>query len=279
MRQPAVDLSRLHDRIVIAVIGDSHSYGSGAFNPAYTFPARLEHHLNAQVGRDAFTVLNLGVIGYNMVQELEVLRAKALGFHPDLDHPSVPHQRRPHPELHSPSLPLAQPCHSPERAAHQYPGPRFCTRTSDTTMCCRTSTVQRTFSSSLLAWSAHRSHASWGATVRLTRHEAPILVPARYLEFIGRDNLERAVGAFGEVCRQHRIPTLATGFIEDGDRGVYERAGFQIYPFFRMFEGLDIRRYGYHPDRTDSHFSDVGNDVIGQRLAEYVRGHFSFGTR
>ena len=47
------------------------------------FPARLEYHLGALGGREA-KVLNFGVPGYNMVQELEVLRTKILPLKVDL---------------------------------------------------------------------------------------------------------------------------------------------------------------------------------------------------
>lgn len=48
-----------------------------------SYPARLQHHLRALSGENV-TVLNFGVPGYNMAQELEVLKRKALTFEPDL---------------------------------------------------------------------------------------------------------------------------------------------------------------------------------------------------
>jgi hypothetical protein len=43
-------------------------------------------------------------------------------------------------------------------------------------------------------------------------------VRVRYWDFIGRDNLERDVRAFGQTANKVGIPILATGFIEDRDR-------------------------------------------------------------
>ena len=95
-------------------------------------------------------------------------------------------------------------------------------------------------------------------------------VPARYHDFIGRENLERDVRIFGEVCRKAGIPAIATGFIEDRDRGLYEASGFQVCSFFQIFQGLAIRDYGYDPARTGSHFTDRGSDFIGKALAEFI---------
>jgi hypothetical protein len=100
-------------------------------------------------------------------------------------------------------------------------------------------------------------------------------VPARYHGVIGRDNLERAVATFGELCRKAGIPALATGFIEERDRSLYRTSGFEVYTFFDMFEGLDMRPFGYDPARTEGHFSDRGNAFIGHALAGYIRDRFS----
>src|SRR5262249_44641531 len=48
-----------------------------------SFPARLEYHLKALTGKK-IKVLNFGVPGYDMHQELEVLQAKALKLKPNL---------------------------------------------------------------------------------------------------------------------------------------------------------------------------------------------------
>lgn len=66
----------------ILVIGDSFAYGAYVHNHE-AFPARLEEHLNQRlVAR--FQVLNAGVPGYTVEDELSYLRDKGLALHPDL---------------------------------------------------------------------------------------------------------------------------------------------------------------------------------------------------
>lgn len=66
----------------IAVLGDSITAGWGIEDAADAFPARVEAGLE-QRGM-AVEVLNLGVSGYNTTQEVELLRARALPYRPDL---------------------------------------------------------------------------------------------------------------------------------------------------------------------------------------------------
>src|SRR5215471_3429080 len=75
---------------------------------------------------------------------------------------------------------------------------------------------------------------------------------------------------FGRIAKEAGIPTLATGFIEDRDRNLYEASGFQVYSFFQIFHGLDMRDYGYNPANTATHFSDKGSDFIGRSLAFFI---------
>jgi hypothetical protein len=104
-------------------------------------------------------------------------------------------------------------------------------------------------------------------------------VPARYHDCIGRDNLERYVKEFGDICRRKNILTLATGFIEAPDRNLYEGAGFRVYSFFDIFNGVDVTKYGYDPYDTSSHFGDNGNDFIGKSLARYLHENVNFAHK
>jgi len=65
----------------IAVIGDSFTFGARV-NREDTYPSQLEKILNSR--GISSEVINCGVIGHNMWQHYEVLRRKALPFHPDL---------------------------------------------------------------------------------------------------------------------------------------------------------------------------------------------------
>lgn len=66
----------------IAVVGDSMTFG-WKVPLEDSFPKRLESMLNER-GPRRYEVLNFGVPGYNTSQEAEVVREKALAFHPDL---------------------------------------------------------------------------------------------------------------------------------------------------------------------------------------------------
>ena len=272
MRQGELDPVRLRHDFVIAAIGDSHTYGADVPIGALSFPARLEHHL--RVSGRAVTVLNLGVPGYNMVQELEVLRAKALGFAPDLvvlqytvndDHISNFIQPA-HPRLNRLMHASVLVTGLWTGVVYSGPGRRYLLPYVETY-----APDLLLFAPGLVGTPMSRERDPQHGPTHPTRSRE--LVPARYHEFIGRQNLEDAVRTFGELCRAAHIPVLATGFIETADRHLYDEAGFEVYSFFQMFEGRDIRGYGYDPARTDSHFSVRGNDFIGQALAEYVRAH------
>ena len=68
----------------IVVVGDSLTIGWN--EPCeQTYPAVLEALLNRDCRGDRrFEVYNMGVGGYNAAQELELVKSKALAFHPDL---------------------------------------------------------------------------------------------------------------------------------------------------------------------------------------------------
>ena len=273
MRQEELDPSTLHDHFVIAVIGDSHTYSSRSAKREDSFPARLEHHLKTLTGKN-IKVLNFGVPGYNMAQELEVLRVKALPFKPDL----VILQYCINDEHISDYI---QPKYGwLNRTIHQSV---FLTRAWKELLYSRFGQknvyfyVER-YLPDLLLYSrglvgtprpqeedpAHAPHPP------RSRDQ----VPARYHDFIGRENLERDVRVFGELCKKAGISVLATGFIEDQDKNLYEASGFQVHSFFKIFHQLDMRDYGYDPVFTDGHFLESGSDLIGKALADFVSANF-----
>jgi lysophospholipase L1-like esterase len=68
----------------VAVVGDSIAFGYWVADQD-AFPRQLEALLNEAGGAQGrVEVLNFGVPGYNLDQEIEALRAKALAFAPDL---------------------------------------------------------------------------------------------------------------------------------------------------------------------------------------------------
>jgi len=80
MRNPEVSEAKAPGVRRIAVLGDSIAFGYWV-SEADAFPRRLEHLLD---GGGRVEVLNFGVPGYNLDQEIETLRVKALRFSPDL---------------------------------------------------------------------------------------------------------------------------------------------------------------------------------------------------
>jgi lysophospholipase L1-like esterase len=67
----------------IAVLGDSIAFGYWVADEQ-GFARQLEQLLAGRSGAERVEVLNFGVPGYNLEQELEALRSKALVFEPDL---------------------------------------------------------------------------------------------------------------------------------------------------------------------------------------------------
>ncbi|MEM7424653.1 MAG: hypothetical protein AAF441_01050 [Pseudomonadota bacterium] len=70
-------------RFRIAVLGDSHTFGSG-LRDEETLPARLELELNAQSGSNIFQVVNAGSPAHSTVQELIQIRRLAPKMDADL---------------------------------------------------------------------------------------------------------------------------------------------------------------------------------------------------
>jgi len=66
----------------IAAVGDSVTFGWDQ-EPDETYPKQLEAGF-AAVGITNVEVLNFGIGGYNSLQEIELIRARALAFEPDL---------------------------------------------------------------------------------------------------------------------------------------------------------------------------------------------------
>ncbi len=273
MRDADFEPSSLSEHFVIAVIGDSHAYSVGSSAAEAAFPARLESHLRSLTCKKV-RVLNLGVPGYNMSQELEVLRTKALQWAPDLV--------------------ILQYCINDEHISN-YVQPRW-------------PWLNRSIHASVFLSRAWKKalYSGFGRkhVLPLVERYVPDLlldspglvgtprareknpahaphpprgkdqVPARYHDVIGREHLERDVRAFGAICRGKRIPAIATGFIEERDAGLYEESGFAVKSFSQIFDGLDMGDYGYEPENTADHFDDRGSDLIGKSLAGFIVTHY-----
>ena len=279
MRQEEIAPAMLKDHFVIAAIGDSHTYGFRSTDWRRTFPARLQHYLTSQTAHP-ITVLNFGVPGYDMAQELEVLRAKALPLRPDL----VVLQYTINDEHISnwiqPRFPtLNRMIHRSVFLTWMWKRLLYSPRMKTTLL-----PFVEQYVPDLLLYAPGLvgtpiSRESDPAHGRPHPPRVREQVPPRYWDFIGRKNLERDVRSFGEVSRAAGIPMLATGFIEDHDKTLYESAGFQVYSFYDMFTGADMRDYGYDSRNTAGHFTDEGSDFIAKKLADFIPAHFDVTIR
>ncbi|MFZ4394490.1 MAG: SGNH/GDSL hydrolase family protein [Kiritimatiellia bacterium] len=278
MRDEELDLVRLHEHFVIAVIGDSHTYSVLSPKRENSFPARLQHHLNAIAGRQV-KVLNFGVPGYNTIQELEVLRTKVLRLKPDL----VVLQYTVN-DAHIPNY--IQPKHVWfnqvvyrsvflttfwTRLLYSGPGQRHVVPYVE-----KYAPDLLLFDPGLVGTERSRDTDPIHMWPHPPRSQDQ--VPARYHDFIGTDNMRKAVRAFGQICREARIPAIATGFIEDHDEDFYRESGFLVHSFFKIFDGIDMHAYGYDPACTWTHFDDNGSDWIGKALSGFIQANISLST-
>jgi hypothetical protein len=271
LRQGPID--SLTNKFIIAVIGDSHTYSVKVKRWQDSFPARLEDHLGTLRGRPV-KVLNFGVPGYNMAQELEVLRSKVLALHVDLvilqycindEHISnyiQPENMWLNRLIHrSVALPLLWKGILYSQLGRKYLQPRIEAIAPDLLL----------FEPGLVG------APNWGDQDPAHAVHPPRTkdrVPPRYHAVIGRETLERNVVTFGSLAQSANLPLLATGFIEERDRWLYEKSGFQVYSFFDMFRDQDMRVFGYDPQNTADHFSEPGNEAIGNALADFIRAKF-----
>ncbi len=275
MRDHELDPVALHARPKIAVIGDSHTYSVDVSRVDETFPAQLEHALHHQFGQPRVKVLNFGVPGYNMAQELAVLQLKVLDY--------------------APQLILLQYCLNDTHVCN-YLQPEYTRlhallyRSQFLVVLWKNLLYGPLGKQYLFDWvGAHfpdallfqkgligtrKAAADEEPTRRRHPPRSPERVPARYHYMLGEDNWRRHVQQFAQIARQHGIPLLATGFVEEAERQVLAQAGFDVYAFTDMFQGQDMRLYGYNPDDTATHVDAQGCRVIGQALAAYIAAHY-----
>ena len=276
MRDDELDPAAIQGRYKIAAIGDSHTYAIKVKKNQETFPSRLEYYLRQAPGQDSIEVLNFGVPGYNMAQELEVLSAKALPFAPDL---------------------VILQYTINDTHGTNYIQPKY---KSINTLIHQSHLLVKVWQKILYSSFGRKYLYDWvgknlpdGLLYQEglvgTRKAAPDEEPARlhhpprtkdrfperYHYMLGEENWRRHVHSFALLCKQNHIPMLAMGFIGEEERAVFQEAGFDVYSFYEMFAGRDMRDYGYDPENTADHFDAQGNDFIGKALAEYIQRHYA----
>jgi lysophospholipase L1-like esterase len=265
LRGRELDRAWLRDAFVIAAIGDSHTYSVHAVSYETSYPAQLERALR-RLGHGRAAVLNFGVPGYNAAQELEVLRARALAFEPDLAILQVT-------ENDSHVCNYIQPRHPRlNRLVHR----------SHFLVLAWTSLLYRLE----VGREALFRFVAWRLPDALLFEEGlvgtlpdpqgvhptddPAWVPERYHYMLGRENQARHVQEFARLARAHGAALLATGFIAPQDEPLYREAGFDVLPFSRIFSDADLRRFGYRPGHGGDHLNDAGSEFLANALARHI---------
>src|SRR5215510_933774 len=276
MRDEEFDIDAIRDLYKIAVIGDSHAYSTNVKNMAETFPSQLEKYLNRNIGQRIVKILNFGVPGYNTAQELEVLKTKALMFEPrmvilqywindtHICNYIQPEDKKLNSLIHKSQflvLLWKNILYSPFGKASllDWIGKKF----PDALLF--QEGLVGTLRGADTEVPAHRDHPA------RTRDR----VPRRYHYMLGEENWRMHMQSFSRLCKQQGIVLLATGLIEDQEKKLFLKEGFDVYSFYEIFKEKDMREYGYNPDDTTSHFNAQGCYMIGKALAEYVQKHYT----
>ena len=79
---------------------------------------------------------------------------------------------------------------------------------------------------------------------------------------------------FASLSKEKDISLLATGFIEEEEKVVFLKEGFDVYSFYEIFKDKNMMDYDYNPDNTSTHFNAQGCSLIGKALAYYIQKHY-----
>ena len=276
MRDNEIDINAIKDLYKIAVIGDSHAYSTNVKNTEDTFPYHIEEYLNKYMKQRIVKVLNFGVPGYNTAQELEVLQSKALMFQPKL---------------------VILQYHINDTHVCNYIQPKYKKLNSLIHKSKFLVTLWKNILYSplgkrfLLEWvgdnfpDALLFQEGLVGTRKAADDEVPAhkphpprtkdRVPIRYHYMLGEENWRRHIQNFAHLCKQRGISLLATGFIEEEQKTILLKEGFDVYSFYEIFQDQDMRAYGYNPDNTKSHFNAEGYYFVGKSLADYIHKHYA----
>jgi hypothetical protein len=276
MRDEEFDIDSIRDLYKIAVIGDSHAYSTRVKNMAETFPSQLEKYLNQNTRQRMVKVLNFGVPGYNTAQELEVLKTKALMFEPQMvilqyciNDTHICNYIQPEDKK------LNSLVHKSQFLVMLWKNILY----SSFGKAFLLNWIGKKFPDALLFQEGLVGTLGGADTEVPARRAHPARtrdrVPGRYHYMLGEENWTIHMQSFARLCKQQGIVLLATGFIEDKEKELFLKDGFDVYSFYEIFKEKDMLAYGYNPDDTTSHFNAQGCYMIGKALAEYIQKHYT----
>jgi len=276
MRDEEFDIDSIRELYKIAVVGDSHTYATRAKSMTETFPSQLEKYLNQSIGQRVVKILNFGIPGYNTAQELELLKTKVLIFQP--------------------KMVILQYCINDTHICNyiQPEDKKFNSlmhKSQFLVLLWKNLLYSALGKALLLDWIGKKFpdallfQEGLVGTLRGADSEVPARrdhpartrdrVPRRYHYMLGEENWRMHIQNFARSGQQQGVLLLATGFIEDKEKELFLKEGFDVYSFYDIFKGKDMLAYGYNPDDTTSHFNAQGCYMIGKALAEHIQKHYT----
>ena len=247
----------------IAVLGPSHVMGSGVAN-GETFPDFLEERLNSlnDGSNIRFEVLNFGVAGYSVVQQLAMLEDRALMFKPDAVFiTDNPHANIPVVDHLLGTIAARRPI--------PYPGLDALVRqTGVNAMANDGFPVPFETSRNLLGKVGFKTRMPWPEADRKLRLAADGVV-GWTLEHIAQVSREHGAVpvyvAVDEVADPPKVPVKAVKAAEN--------AGFLVFNLFDIWQGRD--KTAFRIAEWDTHPNAEGYRLIANRLADLINQHRS----
>jgi len=258
-RDTETELAKPDNTYRIAVLGPSHVMGSGVAN-GETFPDFLEARLNNANPSTRFEVLNFGVAGFSIVQQLAMLEDRALKFEPDAifitDSPRS-------------DFPIKGHLLNFIATGHKIPYPELDALLRPTGV--------NSLSNDGLPIPYETVRALFGAVGIKTR--IPWTEADRKLRFVNADVLRWTIQHIADVSRQHgAVPVfVALDEVTDSPTGEVKAlsyaksAGMLVFNLFDLWNGRDkaslrIADWDLHPNAE-------GYQLVASRLAELIDQH------